>query len=101
MCLIISGRTLASDGARAFAMAHEAGTVKIIPPESLITSRSKDEWKRWKDQLSNADRTEIDPHGLRDRLDTVGAVACLDADGVAAGVSRSVFIPHIFNQRSS
>lgn len=87
-------RTLVSSGAYKFAVG-QAGT---IPPESLITPRTYEHWKKWKNRLDSSEDARINQDGqlhtaderLEDIQDTVGAVAWHGSDGLAAGVSRSV-----------
>jgi taspase (threonine aspartase 1) len=88
-------RTLVSSGAYNFATA--SGQVETIPPESLITPKTYEHWKKWKNRLegfstSINQSSQLDTAGerLEDIQDTVGAVAWHGSDGLAAGVSRSV-----------
>jgi taspase (threonine aspartase 1) len=67
--------------------------VPTVPAEALITASAKEKWQKWKEKLeSSSEREEADSGGLMDLQDTVGAVAFQGTDGVAAGVSRSVFL---------
>ncbi|GLB37601.1 putative N-terminal nucleophile aminohydrolase [Lyophyllum shimeji] len=80
--------TLVGEGALTFASSINAQpTIETVPPGSLISPKARGEWTRWKTRLesSNADQTEA--ASLNDIQDTVGAVACQDANAVAAGVS--------------
>ena len=65
----------------------------MINPDELVAPRARDDWVKWKEMLaatsestctSNHDQTV----GLHDVQDTVGAVAWVEGDGAAAGVSR-------------
>jgi len=83
-------RTLVSTGAYSFAASRGVPTV---PAEALITAPAKEKWQRWKEKLeSSSTRKEAASGGLMDLQDTVGAVAFQGIGGIAAGVSRSVFI---------
>lgn len=86
-------RSLVSRGAEHFAKAQG---LSCVEPEALIAPRAREDWSKWKSQLET-DRVGVvvpdeqfpESQGLRDRQDTVGAVAW-DLDGdLAAGVSRS------------
>ncbi|KAF8740783.1 hypothetical protein AX14_007161 [Amanita brunnescens Koide BX004] len=87
--------TVASDGARDFITANSSKAgfdVQMINPDELVAPRARDDWVKWKEMLaatsestctSNHDQTV----GLHDVQDTVGAVAWVEGDGAAAGVS--------------
>lgn len=82
-------RTLVSEGAYAFAIAHGATeNVQLVHPDALVSPRAREEWKKWKDHLNRSSDNETPPSGLTNIQDTVGAVAFQHADGIAAGVSR-------------
>ncbi|KAF5380495.1 hypothetical protein D9615_004576 [Tricholomella constricta] len=82
--------TLVSEGARAFAAANDAHrTIETVPADSLVSPKAKDDWMKWRTRLERGvpiDQTDL--ASLADVQDTVGAVACQNADAVAAGVSR-------------
>jgi len=84
--------TLVSSGAYNFA----ADRVETIPAEALITPKTYEHWKKWKNRLDSSSDTNsstwINQHDtaderLDDIQDTVGAVAWHGSDGLAAGVS--------------
>ena len=89
-------RTLVSSGASDFAVHHR---VETLPAEALITSKTYEHWKKWKNRLDSSDdsstwinQLDAADERLEDIQDTVGAVAWHGSDGLAAGVSRLVFI---------
>lgn len=89
-------RTLVSSGASNFSADHR---VETIPADALITPKTYDHWKKWKNRLDSSDDSstwinQLDnpDERLQDIQDTVGAVAWHRSDGLAAGVSRLVCI---------
>jgi taspase, threonine aspartase, 1 len=89
-------RTLVSSGASKFAANHR---VETIPGEALITPKTYEHWKKWKNRLNSSDdsstwinQLDTADERLGDIQDTVGAVAWHGSDGLAAGVSRLVCI---------
>lgn len=87
-------RTLVSSGAHSFAQNHVKNNpdsaVHVIPPDALTAPAALRDWRRWtaRLQVATANSAALDDPDLRQRQDTVGAVA-MDAQGrVAAGVSR-------------
>ena len=91
---------LVSAGANAFASMRG---LDCCSAESLISPRAQREWDKWKRELDIAQSNEpplaalsmppsattsSELDGLRDRQDTVGAVAWDAAGNLAAGVSR-------------
>ena len=88
-------RTLVSSGAYNFA----ADRVETIPAEALITPKTHEHWKKWKNRLDSSDdsstwinQLDTADDRLEDIQDTVGAVAWHGSDGLAAGVSRLVCV---------
>jgi len=89
-------RTVVSDGARDFVRANvsRAGFgVQTTHPDELVAPRARDDWIKWKERLVTvSESTHTGDHdqmaGLHDIQDTVGAVAWVEGDGAAAGVSR-------------
>jgi len=82
-------RTLVSEGARTFAADNSAQiTIETVPPESLVSPKAREEWMKWKARLESSSADQTDAASIMDIQDTVGAVACQNIDGVAAGVSR-------------
>ena len=80
-------RTLVSSGAYNFA----ADRVGTILPEALITPKSYELWKKWKNRLDfSDDSSSWADERLEDVQDTVGAVAWHESYELSAGVSRSV-----------
>lgn len=86
-------RTLVSSGAYNFAVDR----VETIPAEVLITPKTYEQWKKWKNRLDSSDdsstwinQRDTAYERLEDIQDTVGAVAWHGLDGLAAGVSRLV-----------
>ncbi|TBU49519.1 N-terminal nucleophile aminohydrolase [Dichomitus squalens] len=96
------GRTppllLVSSGASEFA---ESCGLRC-PPQSMVSRRAQGEWAKWKNELDAAKSRlsedspatpgqdappQLQVDGLRDRQDTVGAVACNVEGHLAAGVS--------------
>ncbi|TFK26524.1 N-terminal nucleophile aminohydrolase [Coprinopsis marcescibilis] len=83
--------TLVSAGATSFARSDTS--IQLVPPSSLITESSHDQWKRWKDKLDSNDGSAFNdmPCEMRSELrniqDTVGAVVWHAKSGAAAGVS--------------
>jgi len=92
---------LASEGAARFARSQGFET---ISPEAMMSPRAKLEWEHWKSALSSSSMANVThcdspsqssnhPHavtttvGLRDRQDTVGAVAWDSQGAISAGVS--------------
>lgn len=84
-------RTLVSIGAQRFARTTES--ITIVPPESLVSTKAKTRWERWKRRLETTEDASvaINTAELNAIQDTVGAVAWHQNGGVAAGVSRSLF----------
>jgi len=81
------GRTLVSDGAVNFVKKYGSGA-DLVPPENMVTTLAKQTWKKWKDRLEGAVKTE--EADCENRMqDTVGAVAWHPSSGFASGVSRS------------
>jgi len=79
--------TLVSSGASNFAADHR---VETIPADALITPKTYDHWKKWKNRLDSSDDSSTwlaTDERLEDIQDTVGAVAWHESDGLAAGVS--------------
>ena len=86
-------RTLVSSGAYNFAVDR----VESIPAEALITPKTYEHWKKWKNRLDSSDdsstwinQLDTADERLEGIQDTVGAVAWHGSDGLAAGVSRLV-----------
>ncbi|KAK2464249.1 hypothetical protein APHAL10511_003706 [Amanita phalloides] len=83
--------TVVSDGAQDLVI--RAGfDVQSVHPDELVTPRAKGDWTKWKELLVAASESgnvtnDAQMPGLDDLQDTVGAVAWVDGDGVAAGVS--------------
>jgi len=81
--------TLVSSGACNFA----ADRVETVPAEELITPKTYEHWKKWKNRLDSSDDSSTwlasgtTHERLEDIQDTVGAVAWHGSDGLAAGVS--------------
>jgi hypothetical protein len=101
--LRLRARTLVSDGARSFAAQQE---LELVEPAGLISPASKDEWQKWRTRLDTLSSNAVasigeGPVGLRNRQDTVGAVALDGAGDLASGVSRypcpleSKMAPHV------
>lgn len=67
--------------------------VQTVAPETLISPSASGQWKKWKGRWDSAAVVPPDDEeeGMKDRQDTVGAVAFHPIEGVAAGVSRSCF----------
>ncbi|KAF9529185.1 nucleophile aminohydrolase [Crepidotus variabilis] len=90
---LIPPLTLVSNGAHLFATFRG---VLGVPPESLISPAARVNWQKWKTRLENSYTDASSPkiqHQQDDKdeemsmQDTVGAIACLEGQGVAAGVS--------------
>ena len=62
-----------------------------VPAKALITASANEKWQKWKEELESSS-CSVDSGGLMDLQDTVGAVAFHGVDGVAAGVSRFVWL---------
>lgn len=79
-------RMLVSEGASSFASSVPQPPIAIVPVDSLITLRARQQWAHWKARL---DQAEAGPATAGDQMqDTVGAVTCDRAGRMAAGVSR-------------
>ncbi|KAG6920302.1 hypothetical protein DXG01_005071 [Tephrocybe rancida] len=82
--------TLVSNGAHSFAA--QLNTLDTVPPESLISTKARDDWTKWKARLDGAASDMANSSStltsLMDIQDTVGAVAYQSGGTVAAGVSR-------------
>ncbi|KAF8348325.1 asparaginase [Amanita rubescens] len=87
--------TVVSNGARDFVRANFSRAdfgVQTIHPDELVAPRARDDWMKWKERLATvSESTHTGDHnqmaGLHDIQDTVGAVAWVEGDGAAAGVS--------------
>ncbi|KAI0344671.1 N-terminal nucleophile aminohydrolase [Trametopsis cervina] len=79
---------LVSNGAKAFARAQN---IARIPDEDMITPRARDEWLKWLERYNSASTepsaSPIIIPALRERQDTVGAIAWDASGSLAAGVS--------------
>lgn len=87
---------LASNGAYHFSTTRG---ITGVPQESLIASNALANWQKWKSRLENpihpisiTNSENLETEVLDDVLmqDTVGAIALLEGEGMAAGVSRRV-----------
>ncbi|KAF8628882.1 hypothetical protein AX15_003668 [Amanita polypyramis BW_CC] len=83
--------TLVSDGAQNFVNSTRPGLcIQLVNPDDLVTPRAKDEWTGWKNRLTSESAEIVNEErttGLYDLQDTVGAVAWVEGEGGAAGVS--------------
>jgi taspase, threonine aspartase, 1 len=82
-------RTLASQGAHAFATRNNVTTVS---PSALVSERATKDWNMWKWRLDQ------EPEGVFQ--DTVGALVLDSSGGLGAGVSRSAHAAFIAPFRS-
>ncbi|KAF8070624.1 asparaginase [Lyophyllum atratum] len=80
---------LVAEGARKFAAANSTRlAVETAPLDSLVSPKAREDWLKWKARIESPDADQTVPTTcLTDIQDTVGAVACQNADAVAAGVS--------------
>ncbi|KAF4598208.1 Threonine aspartase 1 [Pleurotus pulmonarius] len=82
---------LVSEGATSFASSVPQPPITIVPVDSLITPRARQQWAQWKARLDQAEAGTVDstcPTTAEDQMqDTVGAVTCDGAGRMAAGVS--------------
>ncbi|KAJ8696328.1 hypothetical protein PTI98_006207 [Pleurotus ostreatus] len=83
---------LVSEGATSFASSVPQPPIAIVPVDSLITLRARQQWAKWKARLDQAEAGPVDstcPTTAEDQMqDTVGAITCDRAGRMAAGVSR-------------
>ncbi len=83
---------LVSEGATSFASRVPQPPITIVPVDSLVTPRARQQWAQWKVRLDQAEAGTVDstcPTTAEDQMqDTVGAVTCDGAGRMAAGVSR-------------
>ncbi|ESK96574.1 threonine aspartase [Moniliophthora roreri MCA 2997] len=75
---------LVSEGAKSFASRHyDPKKSMLVPSESLVSPKSKENWSRWRERY---DRGDLTPGELSDIQDTVGSVSLVGISS-AAGVS--------------
>ena len=75
--------TLVSEGAKDFGLRH---SIPIVPSESLISTRARNNWTRWKERYESGSSV-TEGAEVSELQDTVGSVTMCGSSS-AAGVSR-------------
>lgn len=92
MITLTEGRTLVSQGARAFATSNDIATCDFA---ALVSPRCISEWEYWKRILADPQSStpQTNPRVAMPMQDTVGAISWDSYGKLAAGVSRFAAVP--------